>query len=274
MSWKVVLGIISLAVLFISMQAASSFSTQGERLRAPSPLTAEVSSQGDAGTAVPSPLIKRAIQLIEAGDFHGDQVPARSGEKWLGLYANDATSELIISRLKVILVEDEINDGRGSGRKTGKGVFVDRKTEPVFLLRNAPMLQPGKAITIYQDTNNEQTHSLFSGNLSALNLNGQPYRFSFQHHCYSAEAPDQPACAELKLTDGVTTQTIFQTNDPRVWADWYLRWAGDLDLDGRLDFYLTGSDEENALKRRLFLSSAASAGTLVKQVAEFVTTGC
>ena len=57
-------------------------------------------------------------------------------------------------------------------------------------------------------------------------------------------------------------------------AQWVLLWAGDLDGDGRLDLYMNLSTHYNVSARRLFLSSAAASGALVREVAVFQTTGC
>ncbi len=53
-----------------------------------------------------------------------------------------------------------------------------------------------------------------------------------------------------------------------------LHWTGDLDRDGKPDFYFDLFEHENVENRILFISSEAEKGKLVKLVAQFWTTGC
>ena len=53
-----------------------------------------------------------------------------------------------------------------------------------------------------------------------------------------------------------------------------LYWAGDLDRDGKPDFYFSLYFHDNVEYKNLFLSSQAAKGKLVKKVATFSTTGC
>jgi len=53
-----------------------------------------------------------------------------------------------------------------------------------------------------------------------------------------------------------------------------LRWAGDLDGDGKLDLILAADHHYNLSTTRLFLSSRAKKGELVQEVAKFSTSGC
>jgi hypothetical protein len=52
----------------------------------------------------------RVAKLIEAGEFHGDEVGARSGEQWLGLYLLEGRSYLVPSTVTVEAVHDPVAD--------------------------------------------------------------------------------------------------------------------------------------------------------------------
>jgi len=39
--------------------------------------------------------------LIEPGTFHGDEITARTGERWMGLYVTKHGAELRYSRIRV-----------------------------------------------------------------------------------------------------------------------------------------------------------------------------
>jgi len=47
-------------------------------------------------------------KLLETGTFHGEEVSARSGERWLGLHVTADTSTLLSYIIKVKAVHDEI----------------------------------------------------------------------------------------------------------------------------------------------------------------------
>ncbi len=53
-----------------------------------------------------------------------------------------------------------------------------------------------------------------------------------------------------------------------------LYWVGDLDRDGKPDFFTNLYLNENGDYLNLYLSSRAKKGKLVKKVAVFATSGC
>jgi hypothetical protein len=57
-------------------------------------------------------------------------------------------------------------------------------------------------------------------------------------------------------------------------GEWKLLWASDLDRDGKPDVYAEVSDDYDRSQRKLFFSCQARKGRLVREVAEFATTGC
>jgi hypothetical protein len=70
------------------------------------------------------------------------------------------------------------------------------------------------------------------------------------------------------LTQGGQTQTIYEQNGGGR-EGWSVHWAGDLDGDGKLDFVLDADQRYEIHTTRLFLSSRAQAGELVREVAKF-----
>ncbi len=83
-----------------------------------------------------------------------------------------------------------------------------------------------------------------------------------------------PNKAKLVLTFGASNQVLYSLAGCGDDAGWSLIWAGDLDGDGKLDLYVNVTQHYNVSERKLFLSSQAQKGQLVKEIAEFVTTGC
>lgn len=62
-----------------------------------------------------------AYSILNLGKFHGDEVSAKNGEKWFGLFVNGSEAELKSGEVIVERVYDEIVDD-GLNKKTGKQV--------------------------------------------------------------------------------------------------------------------------------------------------------
>src|SRR5688572_29744472 len=112
------------------------------------------------------------IQLLETGEFHGDQVNAKTGERWLGLFPEGNGYALRQSTISIERVFDVIIDeDEASGEKTGKKVTVNHRSEPIFLLKGAGMLRPGPVVTVFREQKN-----LGNGTTIDLKLNGSRYQ--------------------------------------------------------------------------------------------------
>lgn len=212
------------------------------------------------------------IKLLTTGQFHSDEVMAKTGERWLGLYPNGNGYGLIFSTLTVRRVHDEVVDGE-SGAKTGKSVEVNHRETPVFLLKGARMLHPGFVVTLF--TSSEKT----LGNKSVIDfhLAGADYHLSVVSDDPNPDDYVVPQSARLVLTSGATSQVLFPSsddeeimNEPSI----YLYWAGDLDGDEKLDLYMHLNAHYNVSRAVLFLSSQARSGQLVRAVAAFSSGGC
>jgi hypothetical protein len=232
-----------------------------------------------AGQAFVQTAKSKEISLLETGDdFHGDEVEARNGEKWMGLYVTERGEFLAESTLTVRRVFDPIVD-EDKRKPTGKSVSVNRREKPMFLVKNAVMLKPGKVPTVYGGKNQEDFPPFGSASPVTLKLGERTYQLKVvSPKGLSPEGGYEwalPADAQLILTSGPSTQTLYPLDDPtlRDSESWSLYWAGDLDGDGKLDLYMFLSGY-NFEERRLFLSSQAAPGELVKEVATFTRTGC
>ena len=213
------------------------------------------------------------VRLVETGGvFHGDEVSARTGETWLGLYVSGGGSSLVPSVVRVEAAEDPISND-GPGNKGGKVVSVNRKGEPVFLISGAHGLAPGRVVTSYVG----ETRLTDNSNVN-VRLAGAEYTL----RVLTATGSTIPGVtfddARLVLSKGSLTQVIYDLGgDGRretETADWKLLWAGDLDGDHRLDLYVQLSGHYNIIEHKLFLSSGARRKQLVRELAEFSTSGC
>jgi hypothetical protein len=221
------------------------------------------------------------ILLVETGDgFHGDEVKAKDGERWLGLYVTGSGSSLITSKVTVERVVDPIVD-EDESQMTGKSVSVDHPVEPVFLVKGAAMLKPGPVTTVYRGSREEE-HWLINGNdldsrkTLRMMLGAREYQLKvLGRKGRSIENQDVEFLnLKLALVFGRQTQILYSPEATSETIPWSLLWAGDADGDGKLDLYVEVSWHYNVSETRLFLSSQAKPGQLIKEVARFTTIGC
>lgn len=214
---------------------------------------------------------KFKIKLLETGEgFHGDQVNAKSGEIWLGLFLENNKFFLRSTKLTVRRVKDEIVDGEGE--KTGKSIFTSHKNPMVFLLKNAGFLREGEIKTVFYASEIDDFTGLKNGSQKSFKFNGETYNLRVENRTSSDEYLGKGS--KLVLSRGGKEQVLNYLKDGCNDCYWHLFWVGDLDKDGKLDFYIDLSWHYNVMDRRLFLSSKAEKGKLVKNVANFWTNGC
>ena len=215
------------------------------------------------------------VKLLQTGEgFHGDEINANSDEVWLGLFKEGNNYYLANSKISIRPSYDAIVDEPGE-KITGKEVLTAKNSESLFLLKNADFLSEGSVRTLdaspewdhYDDESSYDLYYSFTldkGFNRTYALNGINYRL------YVLEVDDRRT---LVLEKGDERQIIYfmsTTGD----ESWHLYWVGDLDGDGKLDLFANIPTFYNFSQKRLFLSSQADEGKLVKQVALFHTTGC
>lgn len=216
---------------------------------------------------------KLKIKLLETGEaFHGDQIKAKTGEIWLGLFKEKDKYLLRPAKLKIRRVRDGIADDEDKNIKTGKSVFTNYKSRAVFLLKNATMLREGEIRTVFWADDIDESTELKNDSQKDFEFNGEHYSLKVENKMSSDESLGKGS--KLVLSRSGTTQVLNYLKDGCNDCYWNLYWVGDLDRDGKLDFYLDLSWHYNVMDKRLFLSSQAEKGKLVKYVADFFTNGC
>jgi hypothetical protein len=208
------------------------------------------------------------IQILETGGFHGEEVSAKTGEIWLGLYKTGETYTLLPSVLTVDYFHDAIIDN-DENEKTGKEVKVLGRENPVFLIKGKGFKQSRVVKTVYSDL--DRIENDFD---KTFDFAGEKYNLKVESEKTDKDYPKNlNETSKLVLTKGKTTQILYSVERCSD-CYWQMNFVGDLDNDGKLDFYLYLTDHYNVANLKLFLSSEAERGKLVKEVAEFTTTGC
>jgi hypothetical protein len=210
-------------------------------------------------------------KMLLTGEFHGDEVTAKSGEKWLGLFKEDDKYFLRYAKIKVSRVRDEIVD-EDPKAKTGKKVSIENKIEPIFLLDKAKMLREGEITTLYNSPKDEGGKQMENGFSESYKLDGKIYTLKVVNEKTSETGISKGS--KLVLESEETKQVLVSLPNGGNDAFWHLLWVGDLDRDGKLDFYADVSWHHNVSNPVLFLSSQAEKGKLVKDVADFRSVGC
>ncbi|NNF00353.1 MAG: hypothetical protein HKN25_15135 [Pyrinomonadaceae bacterium] len=216
------------------------------------------------------------IDLLQVGEFHGEEVEAKSGEKWLGLFNEDGKSFLAWTTLQVTAVKDEIADS-DTDQMTGKKVSVNQKTTPIFLLKNADGLRSEKVITLFDarkipDEEWDSKTNLNNGFETEFILRETKFVLKVVNEKTKEKSISEGS--KLIIESGGIAQVVHPQEGGRFGDSWTLHWVGDLDNDGKLDFFADLSDHYNVTARILFLSSSAEEGDLVKDVAGKRTVGC
>lgn len=224
---------------------------------------------------VASPLA--ATELLLPGDYHGDEVTARDREIWLTLVLDaEGRTHLEPRPVAIDAIHDAVLDelDAATGKRVGAG-----SDDALFHVRDIAGATAGNIVSAYIaggepliiDAQFDRSFQLDGRDAGNLRL--------------ECGAPDRDAlttCA-LRLRLGQRSQTLATWQaEARVPGPWmlgndaypHLRWAGDLDRDGRLDLLIDVSDHYNVSQPTLFLSSQASDGELVHAAAALRSLGC
>ena len=209
------------------------------------------------------------IQLLQVGAFHGDEVSAKSGEVWLGLYSTPDNYALIPSIITVETVYDPVVDR--PGERTGKVVTVEEGAHPLFLIKGLEVPKRGSVKTL-------SIEQVILSPGKSLNL-----KLGSQNECHLTAygegdiGPNGFTSLEnysLELSKGQFSQELL-AYDSTNGAVPSLLWVGDLDGDNQLDLLINATPHYAVYSApMLFLSSMAKDGNLVQKVAVFVATGC
>ena len=220
-------------------------------------------------------LSQSEIQILQVGQFHSNEVSAKSGEVWFGLYPTKNGYELISSRITVEAIYDPIVDNKDE--KTGKKVAVDQPVKPLFLVKGVESLNGGLVKTVFSGR-----EFLYPGQTMTLKFDEK------DHYALAAfgEAGTRGVARpfgeiiiynyEIKISHSpwVHSQVLASFDAIAMDGRPILLWAGDLDRDGKLDLLMDLTNHYNVTVYTLFLSSMSKGNNLLQKVAEFRTVGC
>lgn len=206
------------------------------------------------------------IKLMWESSFHSEFFLNKNGEKWFGLFKDGDKYQLRPTTLKVKRIKDPV--------LYDLDVSTSDRSRSVFLVRDILKLQNTEIPTVIDNVTNDDndpTDSTIKPSETKLDFNGMTYSLYVE----SPDNSEYPTIrSKLYLQAGETKQVLRYLQNGCNDCYWTLLWAGDLDLDGKLDLLLDLTHHYNVEDRVLFLSSQAEEGKLVKYIADFYNVGC
>ncbi len=217
----------------------------------------------------------KLMDISETGNnFQKEEIEAKSGETWLGLFNENSKYQLLNTKI-------EIHPERRPdfGRKNSITIGLNKKTEPVFLLKNAKKLKQGEVKTLYRRPSYDEAErlgielkSMGRGFIQEFEFEGRKYTFRVKEGSTKSNEKILALVLEIEKTSQIIHFIYYHESGDYVGN---LLWVGDIDHDGKLDLYMDEYNyEKGGFGSSLFLSSEAEKGKLVKIVASFGTSGC
>jgi len=200
------------------------------------------------------------VKLLQTGDFHSEEVPYRSGEKWLGLFRINGSYSLIETTIR-----------KTSSKHKGlydTNVSTTTAGDPVFLLRGAPDLSPGEIRTVFDSTLDDQYGYFTDSMPKGFGLAGSFWKLRAEN--LSLSGPPTMGTSLVLERLGGETQILRHLPNGCDDCGWSVEWVGDLNRDGHLDFLIDLSGHYNSSEPTLFLSKDG----IVRVFAGFHRVGC
>lgn len=210
------------------------------------------------------------IDFLETGEVSNvEDIRAKSGETWFGLFSENSKEMLRPTKLKIKFTKADGLDW--------KDISVNEKSEPLFLT-NKKQLKSGKIKTLFRGSTFKEA------NEKDREVTGMKDGFSKKFYLNNVEytlrtekgvSTDKQKILVLILETADISQVIHYINYQEGDGVGNLFWVGDLDRDGKLDLYMDfWNYEKGYYSSGIFLSSEAERGNLVKKSEYLMFGGC
>lgn len=195
-------------------------------------------------------------QIAMPGQYHGDEMPIRPDNDWLGLYtaAGAYVWKPVAPSFKHAM--DPVLDA--PGQETGVEVEVAGET-PILMVRGVSALKPGPVARA-----SSETVRMTVGTVESLSDGLDLVAVQSDDGSYELRLQDKDGRKQVLCTHDVMYDDTVPT----------LMMVGDLDGDGRVDLLIDTSNHYNLSRVTLFLSSGAGPAEWMAPVATLQTTGC
>ncbi len=216
-----------------------------------------------------------ATDLLLPGDYHGDEITAEDGTTWFALVQDEhGGARLEARRVGIESVNDPVLDAEdgATGKRVGAG-----QDDVLFYLRDLPGVASGPVATAYAGNGDplslaglDRSFLLFDRDAGRLRLDCAATQDTRDCALVLSREGRQQVLGRWAADASAGESQIMLGSD--AWP--HLRWAGDIDRDGRLDLLIDMTDHYNVSAPTLFLSTQAKDGELVGAAAELLSVGC
>lgn len=203
----------------------------------------------------------RPIVVIENGNMFARGTFPRKGP-WHGLYCSEAGCEIREAPVRITSAKA----GNASGEEEPIDV-LSTSDQPVALFYNIP-IKPGKVTTWFVATKPMYK----SAHYSELQKLGR-WKMPWGSKPLTISRVKLPEYGGFRyhIGDGTQKQFMFRTElESHYGGDTtpFIKWVGDLDGDGMIDLLLSLPDDSCGFDERLYLSSQAGNGMLLRKAAQ------
>jgi hypothetical protein len=202
---------------------------------------------------------RAAVELLLPGDEYSlGELPGDVSGAWWVLDRTAAGVVLASASIGVQPLHDPCLDPTPGGA-SGRRVTAPSAREPIAMVRGRANLRGGVVDTAF----------LSDG------INGQHDTVTFVWHgrSFTLRRVSQREGYRVELVENGVPLPLREED----WQDeggWMVRWAGDLDRDGRLDLLFDASRKYSVHTTRLFLSAGTAVGAPPVEVATLTHTAC
>lgn len=217
---------------------------------------------------------KHNKRLLETGAITNiEDIKAKSGETWFGLFERDGKKYLRATKIKISVKQEHGFDW--------KEVSIKGKTEPLFLAKISKNLTEGEVCTLFRGKTFreiEETEELNDSNTiregfsKKFNLGEKEYTLREEKRLSEKQESILVLLLETESVSQVLHYIYFAEEGDYVGN---LYWVGDLDRDDQPDLFMDFYGyEKGGYTSGLFLSSEAAKGELVKKFEYFALYTC
>ena len=219
----------------------------------------------------------KLIEMMGDGIFRRSENPARNGQSWLALTARrNGTYELAKLTASVKL----LNSVSWPGDEKDSRLSFNTQRRIVFAVRKIKGLKPGPVLALFDKpmgSLNEEGYSddeeLSTGYRREFHIGAKSFFLRGSHGVTRYGTKLAVLVIESEGKSQVVKSTSHVPSEDRdILGSLY--WAGDLDGDGKLDFYIDEFNEKGYTNNMLFLSTHDKDGQLVGLAGAFGAAGC
>jgi hypothetical protein len=219
----------------------------------------------------------KLIEMFEDGIYRRSDMYAENGQSWLVL-TRSHRKEYELKHLAASVKLLNSVSWPGDEKDARLSFKTDRQI--VFAVREIDAVKPGPILTLFDKPSGSLNAEGYSDNEELSDGYRREFRIgsnSFVVRTSQGLSKDGTEMAVLVVESGGKSQIVKRmqhvpSDDRDIIGSLY--WAGDLDRDGELDFYLSEFNEKGFTLTELFLSSHSKADQLVGVAGFFAAAGC